>query len=131
MEDEHELIVSLNYKQSFDLDFNNAYLTEEEDYFQYMHPCYKLEEESVGNQDWVLGRDLLMYGSHEDYNTEILSTSKCHIGLRNPGYRISDESFCKTILQPGQRAMTAQKRYTFNSIINFFLIGFSKFNSIV
>lgn len=64
MEDENEIIVSLNYKKSFDLDFDTAYSSEDkkENYFQWMHPCYAIKEESVNNQDWVLGRDLIMFG---------------------------------------------------------------------
>lgn len=49
MEDEDELILSLNYREAFDLDFDNAYETGEEDYFRFLHPCYKIKEETVDN----------------------------------------------------------------------------------
>ena len=117
MDDDDELIVSLNYKQAFDLDFDDAYFEAEDlskqllpsvqpmepafDYVQYMHPCYKIKEETVSDQDWILGRDLMMFGQNDHYPTsavKILETSKCHIGLANPTYRISDESFCRQSL---------------------------------
>ncbi|CDW79494.1 zinc carboxypeptidase family protein [Stylonychia lemnae] len=126
MEDENELILSINYKQSFDLDFNSAYkhdLNEKDQYEE--HPCYVLDHEQIENQDWIIGRDLMMYGQHESYNTKILETSKCHIGLQNPDFRISDERFCKTELDQSKIGHPL-KKYTLTSLINGFIAGLSK-----
>ena len=51
MEDDDELIISLNYEQAFDLDFDNAYekTDEEDNYYNFQYPCYKIKEETVTN----------------------------------------------------------------------------------
>ena len=63
MEEQDELIISLNSKENFDLDINDAYPEgDENDYFKYLRPCYIIEEETVDKQDWIVGRSLAMYG---------------------------------------------------------------------
>lgn len=49
MEEQDELIVSLNYRKSFDLDFESLYTKAEEDhsFYKFMNPCYKINEETV------------------------------------------------------------------------------------
>ena len=47
MEDPDDLIVSLNYKQSFDLDYEKV--RETETYQESLKPCYKINEESISN----------------------------------------------------------------------------------
>lgn len=65
MAEDDELIVSLNGNEPFDLDFETAYPPtekEKENYYQYWHACYKLNAETVSNQDFIIGKDLEMYG---------------------------------------------------------------------
>ena len=64
MAEDDELIVSLNGNQQFDLDFESAYqsIETEENYYQYWHACYRLNAETVSNQDFIIGKDLEMYG---------------------------------------------------------------------
>jgi len=47
------------------LDFDSANKNDlsKDDWNEY--PCYVLDHEQIENQDWILGRDLLMYGQHE------------------------------------------------------------------
>lgn len=45
MEEPDDLIVSLNYKRSFDLDYEKV--REKETYFESLKPCYKINEESI------------------------------------------------------------------------------------
>ena len=66
MESQYELILSLNYRGIFDLDFQSAYSIQT--YESLTNPCYRIDKESETGQDWLLGRDLLMYGSHEDFH---------------------------------------------------------------
>lgn len=53
----------------------------------------------------------------------ILDPSTCVIGIANPRYRISDESFCR---QPLSRAQFIVRKYTLMSVVNFFIFGVSK-----
>jgi len=126
MEEDDELIISLNHREAFDIDFESAYTpgAENKDFNKFMHPCYVINKETVDNQDWIVGRNLFMFGQHDLYNTKILDTSTCHIGVRNPSYRVSDESFCFTEIElNGHQSL---KRYTAETVINFLVIGFGK-----
>lgn len=65
-----------------------------------------------------------MFGQHEDFGAKILETSTCHIGIRNPDFRISDERFCKTPLETSNPA--SLRKFSQGIVVNFFIIGFSK-----
>jgi hypothetical protein len=51
----------------------------------------------------IVGHYLEMYGQNDKYaigtnltdSVKLLESMKCQIGLANPRYRISDESFCR------------------------------------
>ena len=49
MEEEDELVISLNLREPFDLDFESSYSQNEEEhsFTKWMHPCYKINEETV------------------------------------------------------------------------------------
>lgn len=55
---------------------------------------------------------------------KILDTSKCIIGLKNPAYRNSDESFCRESLS---RSLKAARLYPLNTVVDYFIFGISKF----
>ena len=67
-----------------------------------------------------------MYGQSEVYHKKNLDDSNCHIGLKNPDFRLSDERFCQTGLTFGYKENLGTKRYTLSSVVNFFIIGFGK-----
>lgn len=54
----------------------------------------------------------------------ILDPSTCVIGLANPRYRISDESFCRQLISHEQAVV---RKYTLMAVVNFFIFGISKF----
>lgn len=67
MHDKDQLIISLNGKDKFDIAFEDAYLnqtslTSREDFFNSWHPCYRLNFETITNQDYMIGHSLEMYG---------------------------------------------------------------------
>ena len=49
MDDEDKMIISVNSGQEFDIDFESSYRKddEKEKLFQYWHPCYVINEETV------------------------------------------------------------------------------------
>ena len=55
MADDDEMVLSLNGKSLFDIDFETAYTNstglaqQKEDFFNYWHPCYKINVETVPN----------------------------------------------------------------------------------
>lgn len=53
MNADDKLMISLNGKENFDIDFESAYTQEgeqpKEDFFNYWHPCYKLNAETVSD----------------------------------------------------------------------------------
>lgn len=57
------------------------------------------------------------------HHLRILEGSKCYIGTQNPNYHISDESFCRTMLN---RSPTLVRKYSAMALLNFSIIGFSK-----
>jgi hypothetical protein len=140
-----KMIIDVNGGSKFDIDFESVYKEDQdtkESIFEYWHPCYVVNEETVPQQDSLLGRPLSMYGLNSQillaypqanpFNTSsqnqqqppflrILDTSTCLIGLANPAYRISDESFCRTTLSRSQMIV---KRYTAVALVNFTIIGF-------
>lgn len=62
MSEEDKMIIDVNGGRKFDIDFESAYKpTEKEDIFQYWHPCYVINEETVETQDTIIGRKLEMY----------------------------------------------------------------------
>ena len=43
MDEEDELIITLNFKEAFDIDFSDAYEEgNNKDYYKYLRPCYKI-----------------------------------------------------------------------------------------
>ncbi len=68
-----------------------------------------------------------MSGQNELYNHKNLEDSKCHIGLRNPNFRVSDERFCASNIQFGSKLFSGVRKYNINSLVNIFLIGFGNF----
>jgi hypothetical protein len=54
----------------------------------------------------------------------ILDPSTCVIGLVNPRYRVSDESFCRQSLT---REQAVVRKYTLMAVVNFFIFGISNF----
>ena len=51
-----------------------------------------------------------------------LETSRCVIGLQNPRYRISDESFCR---EPLDRSLKMPAMYSLNTVVDYFIFGIS------
>ncbi|TNV73832.1 hypothetical protein FGO68_gene5700 [Halteria grandinella] len=143
MNNDDKMIIDVNGGRKFDIDFESAYGTDKgEDLFQYWHPCYVINEETVDSQDTILGRKLEMYAinsqlsysfiddadvqqSSQFHNQQqllrILESSTCFIGSHNPHYRISDESFCR---HPLSRAQQVERKYTAMALVNFTIIGF-------
>lgn len=60
-----QMIINVNGGKEFDIDFESAYpggIEAKEDFYEYMHPCYKINEETVETQDPIIGRTLDMFG---------------------------------------------------------------------
>ena len=69
MGDDDKMIISVNSGDKFDIDFESAYKqTANETDFQYWHPCYVINEETVERQDPILGQDLVMFAVSSKYN---------------------------------------------------------------
>lgn len=65
-----KMIISVNEGRQFDIDFESIYQGDpsQENYFEYWHPCYVINEETVEKQDPILGQDLVMYGVSSTYD---------------------------------------------------------------
>jgi hypothetical protein len=64
MNNDDKMIIDVNGGRKFDIDFESAYgegKSKGDDLFQYWHPCYVINEETVESQDTILGRKLEMY----------------------------------------------------------------------
>ena len=57
MGEDDKMIISVNEGKQFDIDFESIYQGDptQENYFEYWHPCYVINEETVERQDPILG----------------------------------------------------------------------------
>ena len=77
-----------------------------------------------------MGRTVEMYASNDRYaigtqnSVKILEPTKCHIGLANPSYRISDESFCRLPM----KLTSVEAKYNVVALANFYIFGIGNKN---
>jgi hypothetical protein len=52
----------LDFESAYSKTINQQTATGKQDIFDYWHPCYKINAETVPGQDYIIGRDLEMFG---------------------------------------------------------------------
>jgi len=64
-----ELVISMNGRNQFDIDFADAYpemgQNARDSVYQYYRPCFRLDKEIIQKQDSILGRVLEMFGQYD------------------------------------------------------------------